>query len=65
MRIPFLQPWSRNQLEEGRGRYGRICEDWRIRMDEPKKYDVIIDRISQDIPFYRAYLKNAALQGRL
>jgi glutathione synthase/RimK-type ligase-like ATP-grasp enzyme len=34
-----------------------------IRMDEPKKYDVIIDRISQDIPFYRAYLKNAALHG--
>lgn len=32
-----------------------------IRMDEPKKYAVIIDRISQDIPFYRAYLKNAAL----
>jgi hypothetical protein len=26
-------------------------------------YDVIIDRISQDIPFYRAYLKNAALNG--
>ena len=24
---------------------------------------VIIDRISQDIPFYRAYLKNAMLQG--
>jgi glutathione synthase/RimK-type ligase-like ATP-grasp enzyme len=34
-----------------------------IRMDEPKKYDVIIDRISQDIPFYRAWLKNAALHG--
>jgi glutathione synthase/RimK-type ligase-like ATP-grasp enzyme len=34
-----------------------------IRMDEPKRYDVIIDRISQDIPFYRAYLKNAALHG--
>ncbi len=33
-----------------------------IRMDEPKKYAVIIDRISQDIPFYRAYLKNAVLQ---
>ena len=30
-----------------------------IRMDEPRRYDVIIDRISQDIPFYRAYLKNA------
>jgi len=26
-------------------------------------YHVIIDRISQDVPFYRAYLKNAALQG--
>jgi hypothetical protein len=26
-------------------------------------YDVIIDRISQDVPFYRAYLKNAALSG--
>ena len=26
-------------------------------------YAVIIDRISQDVPFYRAYLKNAALCG--
>lgn len=26
-------------------------------------YAVIVDRISQDIPFYRAYLKNAALTG--
>ncbi len=26
-------------------------------------YDVIIDRISQDIPFYRAFLKNAAICG--
>jgi hypothetical protein len=26
-------------------------------------YHVIIDRISQDVPFYRAYLKNAALCG--
>jgi glutathione synthase/RimK-type ligase-like ATP-grasp enzyme len=34
-------------------------------MDEPRKYDVIIDRISQDIPFYRAYLKNAVLHGTI
>lgn len=27
------------------------------------EYTVIIDRISQDIPFYRAYLKNAASAG--
>ena len=30
---------------------------------EPSGYAVIIDRISQDVPFYRAFLKNAALCG--
>ncbi|HEX5654843.1 MAG TPA: hypothetical protein VFX58_17325 [Chitinophagaceae bacterium] len=30
---------------------------------EPPGYAVIIDRISQDIPFYRTWLKNAALTG--
>lgn len=30
---------------------------------EPSGYHVIVDRISQDVPFYRAYLKNAALNG--
>lgn len=30
---------------------------------EATDYAVIIDRISQDVPFYRAYLKNAALTG--
>jgi glutathione synthase/RimK-type ligase-like ATP-grasp enzyme len=30
---------------------------------ESDQYAVIIDRISQDVPFYRAYLKNAALTG--
>lgn len=34
-----------------------------VKMAEPGGYRVIIDRISQDIPFYRAYLKNAALSG--
>jgi glutathione synthase/RimK-type ligase-like ATP-grasp enzyme len=34
-----------------------------IRMAEPSGYAVIVDRISHDIPFYRAYLKNAALNG--
>jgi glutathione synthase/RimK-type ligase-like ATP-grasp enzyme len=29
----------------------------------PSPYAVMIDRISQDVPFYRAYLKNAALNG--
>ncbi len=30
---------------------------------QPTPYAVIIDRISQDVPFYRAYLKNAAIAG--
>jgi glutathione synthase/RimK-type ligase-like ATP-grasp enzyme len=30
---------------------------------ESDEYAVIIDRISQDVPFYRAYLKNAAISG--
>src|ERR1700704_2751336 len=30
---------------------------------EPTEYAVILDRISQDVPFYRAYLKNAVLNG--
>jgi|SRR5579859_2115191 len=34
-----------------------------IPMDEPCPYAVIIDRISHEVPFYRAYLKQAALQG--
>jgi hypothetical protein len=39
-----------------------------IRIDKvvqavPTEYAVILDRISHDVPFYRAYLKNAALAG--
>jgi len=45
---------------------GIIAEPVRIEkvvQGEPTGYAVIIDRISQDVPFYRAYLKNAALCG--
>ena len=34
-----------------------------VSQSEPTDYAVIIDRISQDVPFYRAYLKNAAISG--
>jgi len=33
------------------------------RMDEAPEYRVIIDRISHEVPFYRTYLKHAALRG--
>ncbi|MDQ3068190.1 MAG: hypothetical protein M3R55_00495 [Acidobacteriota bacterium] len=34
-----------------------------VRMAVPSPYAVIVDRISHDVPFYRAYLKNAVLGG--
>jgi hypothetical protein len=34
-----------------------------VSLDSPCDYDVIVDRISHDIPFFRAYLKHAALAG--
>jgi hypothetical protein len=34
-----------------------------VRMAVPSGYDVIVDRISHDIPFYRSFLKNAVLSG--
>ena len=35
----------------------------RVVQGEATDYAVIIDRISQDVPFYRAFLKNAAVCG--
>lgn len=34
-----------------------------VRMDGECPYDVILDRISHEVPFYRSWLKWAALQG--
>ncbi|MFI5156867.1 MAG: RimK family alpha-L-glutamate ligase [Chitinophagales bacterium] len=45
---------------------GVIAEPVRIEkvsQGDPSGYAVIFDRISQDVPFYRAFLKNAALCG--
>ena len=36
-----------------------------VMQNEATDYAVIIDRISQDVPFYRAYLKNAAATGTI
>ncbi|MDZ7877930.1 MAG: hypothetical protein U5L45_09680 [Saprospiraceae bacterium] len=35
----------------------------KVMQADPTEYAVIVDRISQDVPFYRAYLKNAAISG--
>jgi hypothetical protein len=36
-----------------------------IGLESPRKYDLILDRISQDIPFYRAVLKKFAFDGTI
>ncbi|MEO8348601.1 MAG: hypothetical protein ABI610_06780, partial [Acidobacteriota bacterium] len=36
-----------------------------IGLSTPKKYDLVLDRISQDIPFYRAALKKLAFDGTI
>lgn len=36
-----------------------------IRHDEPPKYDLVIDRISHEVPYYRATLKRMALEGTI
>lgn len=49
-----------------KGIEGITAEPVRIAMaaqGEPGGYSVIVDRISQDVPFYRTWLKNEALTG--
>src|SRR6185503_9125654 len=36
-----------------------------IRHDDPPKYDVVVDRISHEVPFYGATLKRMALEGTI
>ncbi|HKX30270.1 MAG TPA: hypothetical protein VJ302_21450 [Blastocatellia bacterium] len=36
-----------------------------VQIGEPNDYRLIFDRVSHEIPFYRSYLKNAALNGAI
>ena len=36
-----------------------------VRHDAPPRYDIVIDRISHEVPFYRATLKRMALEGTI
>jgi hypothetical protein len=40
-----------------------FCDLDFCRMDEPQRYAVVLDRISHDVPYYRALLKNMMLAG--
>lgn len=52
--------------EQGNGEvYAEYIKLDGIRYDAPPQYDLIIDRISHEVPFYRATLKRMALEGTI
>ncbi len=60
----FPEALMRNINERGQG---DVVADYiklgGIRHDDPPQYDLVIDRISHEVPFYRATLKRMALEG--
>ena len=52
-----------NQLGAPHGITAEMVKLGGTRMDEPPAYRVIVDRISHEIEYYRAAMKQAALQG--
>jgi len=59
--------WPDAFIEEVRRRDQGVVAELAVlggtRMNEPCPYAVLVDRISHEIPYYRTFLKNAALQG--
>ena len=62
----FPEALIRNLKERGKG---AVTAEYLIlggvRHDEPPRYDLVIDRISHEVPFYRATLKRMALEGTI
>ncbi|MFL6375697.1 MAG: RimK family alpha-L-glutamate ligase [Pyrinomonadaceae bacterium] len=62
--VTFPESIIKSINERGEGRVeAEMITVGGIRLDEPKKWDVIIDRISHEVPYYRATLKRLALEG--
>jgi len=56
----FIEEVNRRALE---GITAELCSLGGTRLDDPRQYAVLIDRISHEVPYYRGYLKYAALVG--
>jgi glutathione synthase/RimK-type ligase-like ATP-grasp enzyme len=59
-------PAALAEAVNSRGRGEVAAEPVRVgvpRQEDPPAYDVILDRISHEVPFYRSYLKAAVLHG--
>ncbi len=62
--VTFPQAIINSINEKGNGEIvAEMVKVGGIRMDDEKKYDVVIDRISHEVPYYRATLKKFALDG--
>lgn len=59
----FPQAFVDRVNEKQRDFHAEFVSIEQVEQSVPTDYAVIIDRISQDVPFYKAYLKNAALTG--
>jgi glutathione synthase/RimK-type ligase-like ATP-grasp enzyme len=59
----FVERVNKKAAEAGADVTAEFVKIDKVIQGEPTEYAVIIDRISQDVPFYRAYLKNAAVSG--
>jgi hypothetical protein len=62
----FPDALIRNLNERGKG---DVVADYiklgGVRHDAPPQYDLVVDRISHEVPFYRATLKRMALEGAM
>jgi hypothetical protein len=58
---PFLETVTRKGAAQGVR--GEMAVLGGAKLDEKPRYSVIVDRISHEVPYYRAHLKGVALQG--
>lgn len=62
----FPEALIRNINERGKGEVvAEYIKLGGVRHDQPPRYDLVIDRISHEVPFYRATLKRLALEGTI
>src|SRR5258708_31121340 len=62
----FPDALIRNLNERGQGAVtAEYLKLGGVRYDAPRSYDLVIDRISHEVPFYRATLKRLALEGAI
>ena len=59
----FPQAFIDRVNSKNMGVRAELCHLGGTRMDDRVPYSVIVDRISHEIPYYRAYLKKAVLEG--